>query len=343
MKIYHHGGKPPKHIEAALQAHQHSESILKAIRGRISLKDVKDDPASRRFAVSQIDQSRFPFINYATPHRAMKFPNLQGTSIDPTSSQMLLARGSTPNAISGTIAFASTTTTIIWTWTSLVIYRADGSTTAIPNGTITFSSLTANTPYWFNPYWSEATSAVLWAGGANTASSFISAQTMNLQSNVPLSAGSIKVTTPASGSGGGSGGGGSNGCLHPSQKVWTSKGEKDASDLVVGDLLCTPTGWAPILTLAQEDCGEWRKVTFRGGREAWVTPSQPFYLEAEQAIRADLLDAGEAVMAQYEKLGVIVNERFFEGAFKVIIGIQAPHLFYLWEGGPTLHNGIQKP
>lgn len=343
MKMYHHNGRPPAHIEAALQAKQQSDAILKAVKGRLTLADVKDDPASRRFAVSQIDQSRMPFVNFATPHRLMKFPNLQGTSIDPTNYQALLARGSTPSTVNGTLSYTSTTTSITWTWSSLKVYRSDGSTTSIPNGNKAFTGLSSSTPYWFYPYWSETSQSVNWAGNANTSSSITASQTMNLQNNVPLSAGGIKVTTPSSGSGGGSGGGGSNGCLHPSQRVWTKEGEKEASDLALGDLLFTAAGWSPILTLDVEDCGEWRRISFDGGREAWVTPSQPFYLDPSSPISAEKLDAGQAVVAQYDRLGVTVNTRFFEESFKVILGIREPHLFYLWEGGPLVHNGVVKP
>lgn len=343
MKIYHHNGNPPKAVQAALQAHQLNESILKAVRGKLTLGDIKDDPRTRRFAVSSVDQSRMARVNYSTPHQGMKFPNLQGTSIDPTNIQAMLARGSTPSTLNGTITWSTTTTSITFTWTSLVIYRADGGSTSIPNGSKTFSGLTPSTAYKFYPYYAELDGSVNWAGGANTSLSITASQTMNLQTNVPLSAGAIAVSTPASGTGGGSGGGGANGCLHPSQKVLTKDGEKEASDLVKGDLLLTARGWTPILDIAHEDCREWRRVTFRGGRQAWVTPSQPFYTEPGKAVRADMLDAGDHVVAQYGKLGVVVNSRFFEDAFKVVVSIAGPHLFYLWEDGPEVHNGTAKP
>lgn len=343
MKAYYQGKIVPDAIKQELARRAENGRLVQSLRGQLTLGDIADDPRSRRFAVSQVDQSRMSLVNFAAPNRAQKFPNLQGTTIDPTNIVALPARGSTPSTINGTIAFTSTTTSITWTWTSLQILRADGSVTNISNGNITFSSLTANTPYWFYPYWSEATQSVNWAGGANTAASLSASQTMNLQYNVPLSAGGIKVTTPSAGSGGGSGGGGGNGCLYPSQLVWTRDGEKEAVDLGVGDEVMTPSGWSPILEVKHETCSDWVRIQLDDDRDLMVTPSQPLYFSLTQHVEAERVDTGDSLMAQYGMLRVVDWDEFQEEAFKVVITISEPHVFYMYEGGPLAHNGTVKP
>lgn len=343
MKAYYQGKSIPDAIKQELSGRAQQAHLVSSVRGKLTLADIADDPQSRRFAVSKVDQSRMGVVNYATPNQGQKFPNLQGTTIDPTNIVALPARGSTPSTINGTIAFTSTTTSITWTWTSLQILRADGSVTNIPNGNITFSSLSANTPYWFYPYWSEASQTVNWAGNANTSASLTASQTMNLQYNVPLSAGGIKVTTPSSGSGGGSGGGGGNGCLYPSQLVLTKYGEKEAVDLKAGDEVMTPSGWSPILDVKHEDCSQWVMIQLDDGRELLVTPSQPLYFSLTEHVEAERVDTGDSLMAQYGLVRVVDADVFEEEAFKVVITISEPHVFYMYEGGPLAHNGAVKP
>src|SRR5271170_3706843 len=53
--------------------------------------------------------------------------------IDPSKSGVLM-KGSVPPTWSGTFTYVSTTSSLTWTWTGLAIFRADGTTTAIPNG-----------------------------------------------------------------------------------------------------------------------------------------------------------------------------------------------------------------
>src|SRR6202142_3184808 len=61
----------------------------------------------------------------------------------------------------------STTSSLTWSWSGLTIYRADGTTTAIPSGSVAVTGLTAATTYYFYPYWDDTASALAWvAGGA---------------------------------------------------------------------------------------------------------------------------------------------------------------------------------
>ena len=114
----------------------------------------------------------------------------------------------------------------------LTISRADGSTTAIPDGSLAISGLTAATTYYFYPYYDEAALAIGWvAGGASsagspanafTAKTNSSAQQQSLQSRIPLSQGAVVAATTSSGTGGGSGGG-SGSCLRAGTVVLTKE------------------------------------------------------------------------------------------------------------------------
>src|SRR5579863_7331538 len=91
---------------------------------------------------------------------------LTGNKVDPTKSGVLM-KGSVPPTWSGAFTYASTTSSITWSWSGLAIARADGSTTAVPNGSLAVTGLAAATTYYFYPYWDDALLALNWvAGGA---------------------------------------------------------------------------------------------------------------------------------------------------------------------------------
>src|ERR1700679_156507 len=89
---------------------------------------------------------------------------LTGNQIDPTKAGVLM-KGSVPPTWSGSFTYSSTTSSVTWSWASLAIYRADGSTTAIPNSSLAISGLAAGTSYYFYPYWDETLSAIAWVSG----------------------------------------------------------------------------------------------------------------------------------------------------------------------------------
>jgi hypothetical protein len=58
-----------------------------------------------------------------------------------------------PSNITGTLAYTSTTTTIVWTWTSIILQLADLSYIGVKNGTLTVTGLVNATGYSFYPYY----------------------------------------------------------------------------------------------------------------------------------------------------------------------------------------------
>jgi len=161
-------------------------------------------------------------------------------------------RGSVPPTWSGAFTYASTTSSLTWSWSGLTIYRADGTTTAIPNGSVAVTSLTAATTYYFYPYWDEVAGSLAWvaAGGgspayAQAAKTNLAAQQQALQGRIPLSQGAIAAATTSSGTGGGSGGG-SGSCLRAGTVVLTKeRGTVAIETCKVGEhLRCPSAGYA---------------------------------------------------------------------------------------------------
>ncbi len=158
---------------------------------------------------------------------------LTSGKIDPTKSGVLM-RGSLPPTWSGSFTYASTTSSLTWSWTGLSIYRADGTTSAIPDGSAAVTGLAAGTTYYFYPYWDDTASALDWVAGGAGSSGFAqsaktnsAAQQQSLQGRVPLSQGAIVAATTTSGTGGGSGGG-SGSCLRAA--AWSSPRTRHRAD-----------------------------------------------------------------------------------------------------------------
>ncbi|MGC1258382.1 MAG: hypothetical protein WA867_22695 [Candidatus Acidiferrales bacterium] len=137
---------------------------------------------------------------------------ITGGKIDPTKTGVLM-KGSVPPTWSGAFTYVSTTNAITWSWASLTIARADGTTTAVANGSLAVSGLGAGTSYYFYPYWDDGGLALAWVGGlpgsagasANAfgAKTNAAARQQALQGRVPSSQGAMIAATTTSGTGGG--------------------------------------------------------------------------------------------------------------------------------------------
>ena len=150
-------------------------------------------------------------------------PNAAGNG-----SSALNNQGSIATISDYTLSYASTTTSITWSWTSFYVYCPDGSSVLVAastgsdtthsgaSGTLSgttpleWTGLTSNTTYNFTPYLtltvSSATMSILCTGtSAPTLAQEI--QTANGDGNVAVSA-SIYVTASTTTSGGGGGTGG---------------------------------------------------------------------------------------------------------------------------------------
>lgn len=155
-----------------------------------------------------------------------------GNVLDLASSSVTKVGSVSPAGVTGQFAAVTSTTTITWYWdgtngsTPCVIHRADGSTFAVPRGSITISGLTAATTYYFLPFWSVySPCAVGWVQGTvgSPKIAFVLADTTNpassqyyqaqqlLQNREPLATSFMTQSTTAAGTGGGTAGGGGSG------------------------------------------------------------------------------------------------------------------------------------
>src|SRR5579864_6412096 len=178
---------------------------------------------------------------------------LTENKVDPSKTGVM-TKGSLPPTWSGAFTYTSTTSSITWAWSGLAIYRADGTTTTVTNGSLAVTGLAAGTAYYFYPYWDETALSLVWVLGgagnpanAQAAKTIVAAQQQALQGRIPLSAGAIAAATTASGTGGGSGGG-SGSCVRAGMLVLSfDRGVIDIEKLRVGELIMGREGWTRVV------------------------------------------------------------------------------------------------
>ncbi|HVB87446.1 MAG TPA: hypothetical protein VNK23_12370, partial [Candidatus Dormibacteraeota bacterium] len=96
---------------------------------------------------------------------------LTAGKVDPSKSGVLM-KGSVPPTWSGAFTYVSTASSLTWSWSGLSICRADGTATAIQNGSVGVTGLAPGTTYYFYPYWDDGAGAIGWVAGASGAPSY---------------------------------------------------------------------------------------------------------------------------------------------------------------------------
>jgi hypothetical protein len=262
---------------------------------------------------------------------------LTANQIDPTKSGVLM-KGSVPPTWSGAFTYASTTSGITWSWSGLTIYRADGSTTAVLNGSVAISGLTAGTTYYFYPYWDDTAGGIVWVAGgvgapayAQSAKTNSAAQQQALQGRIPLSQGAIAAATTTSGTGGGSGGG-SGSCLRAGTVVLTKeRGTVPIETCVVGEHLRCPSpsagamglgrasgknaeDWTRIVRLEVRDADTFLRLYFSNGESLDVTPHHIFTLADGSPMRAERLCMCDILVGRFGRVTLTKIEVVTVGA-----------------------------
>jgi len=264
---------------------------------------------------------------------------LTAGKIDPTKSGVLM-KGSVPPTWSGAFTYVSTTTSITWSWSALSILRADGTATAIPNGSLGVTGLTPGTTYYFYPYWDDVALTLAWVAGgagspanAQTAKTNSAAQQQSLQGRIPMSQGAIAAATTSSGTGGGSGGG-SGSCLRAGTVVLTKeRGTVEIETCQVGEHLRCPGAsgietWTRISRLEVRDASTFIRLHFSNHEELDVTPHHVFTLADGSPVRAERLCLSDVLVGRFARVTLQKIEVVTEVARKVTISCEPwPHFY----------------
>jgi len=277
---------------------------------------------------------------------------LTAGKIDPTKPGMLM-KGSVPPTWSGALTYVSTTSGISWNWTALTIARADGSSTTIPNGSLSVTGLTLATTYYFYPYWDDTALVLNWVAGgagspanAQTAKTNAAAQQQSLQGRIPLSQGAIVAATTAAGTGGGSGGG-SGSCLRAGTVVITKeRGVVAIESCKVGEHLRAPgaapgsESWTRILDLQVREADTFIRLHFSNAEALDVTPHHIFTLADGSPMRAERLCLSDLLVGRFGRLTLSKIEAIVEDGQKVTVSCEPSHQFFAGSRSPTVltHN-----
>jgi hypothetical protein len=281
---------------------------------------------------------------------------LTSNDIDPSKSGVL-AKGSVPPTWSGSFTYASTPTSITWSWSGLTIYRADGSNTPVPDNSLAITGLTAGATYYFYPYWDESASALTWvAGGAGTPANAQSAKTnaaaqqQSLRSRIPLSEGAMIAATPATGSGGGSGGG-SGSCLRAGMMVLErDRGTVAIETCKVGEHILGPGNggvgpqgkfaWTRIVRLEVLRADTFIRLHLSNRETLDVTPHHIFTLADGSPMRAERLCLADVLQGRPSNVTLNKIEVIREEGKKVTVSCIPNHEFYAGKSSASIltHN-----
>lgn len=273
--------------------------------------------------------------------------------------------GSLPPNWTSPFLYASSSTSITWSWSATSIFRADGSSQPIAPGSITVSGLTASTDYYFFPYWDENLLLVAWVlathGTAPNNIAFLSSeldltqsQQQNLLSRVALSStGMVGGTTGATHGGGGSGGG-SGLCNRIGTKVTTrTRGVQKLEDCAVGEEIKGRQGWTTIKTKDIMPAKRFIRLELDNGDAIEVTPTHPFTIPSEsgdvcrRALEFSLQDmlyttTGVAFPKSISAVNLTTPGAPQDRAFCVQVSCEPEYEFYAGEGEPNIlsHNWL---
>lgn len=256
-----------------------------------------------------------------------------------TDSRVVKTGSVPPSSIVGTFAKVTTDTSISWYWdgthgsSRLVINRADGTQFPVPANHLTITGLSANTTYYFYPFWPSVAQActVGWVTG-DTGSpqvAFIAASNPNAQAQQNLqdreslgiinaSTGTTGSTTPVEGGGGG----GSLPCV------------MDGTDIEPLE------GWPYVERRMSQS--EWIRIQTDDGTKALAcVPTHRLYDPLGFPIEARDIKPGNWLVKRQGDRKVLSVEPFIQVCQKVQVVMERGHLY--WANDFLSHNNKINP
>lgn len=263
---------------------------------------------------------------------------LNAGNFDIRSAKIINQGSITPtSSTSGAFAYTSDTSSIHWYWDGtnsskrIIQRRADGSKFVIPAGDLNVTGLSANTTYYFYPFWptyslcqigwvqingtSVGTPAIAFSAKSDDA-----LQLQALADREPLTAGAMTGATTAAGSGSGFGGGGGQAC-------------------VMAGTAIEPVGESPY-SVGIHPQNDWVRIE-AGLYSLSCTPNHPLYAEHCGRIQARDVVVGMELLCSDGVRRVTGRDTFLRACSKRSVHLDAGHLY--WANGFLSHNSKWAP
>jgi hypothetical protein len=302
-----------------------------------------------------------------TTYGKVKLASLTGGLVDPRLTGVIKL-GSINPAWVGQMSWGASTASdgtswITWTWSGLIVLCIDGTSISIVDNTTgyTVSGLHASTPYYFSPYISafvnpgrisfvshptvgQGTDKIAMLGNSDEFN-----REQNQQDRIALSSGPIVITTPAAPSAGNppsglGGGGGGSGCPRFGQMVHEKiRGIVPIETVVPGEYLLGENGqWLRVKRADHKKCNEFIRITDHRGCAIEHDPSTQMKLDGGEIVHSYDLTMRDLIVTRNGVGRIVKIEMIFEDGWKVVIELEAPHMFLCGTNGPHIlaHNTI---
>jgi hypothetical protein len=280
-------------------------------------------------------------------------------SVDSTQPGFAAQGGSLPPQVVGTTSTIfsytanATTSTVVITWSAIMLLYADQTTATVPAGSQTITGVPTGTFFYYTyaPVNNLQVQFAQVSGGVGsppifyTPQSPTAAQVMNGQNVSALSVGSVQVVMPSSGTGGGTGGG-SGVCVRDNTIILhREKGPISLLDCEIGDFIMGRTDWTQIVAKQVLPQNKFIRLVAGNGESVQVTPTHHMTIMrngVETSIAAKDITLSDFLIVKGGFAVISSLESLLEQASKISITAEPEHEYMAGEINPTIlvHNQV---